>query len=613
MTNIEKQPIYYSWAKVILWAFLFYMVWNFRTMVLVYNEGLLPGPDDFLRLHQAQNFLGGQSWFDLTAYRIFPPAGADIHWTRFVDLPIAGLIYIFNLMTDLTSASRLAAIAWPLFLFLLTVSAMVMICDRLAGKEHRLLALFFFVLSINTLAEFRPGRLDHHNVQILLLVLILLGVTRGLGKFSNYLVGGFIVTSIVTGLDSLLIIVAILGFLALEWAFQKQGSANRLLQTGLAMSVSSLVFYVTSFPVDRWFTNNACDAFSLFYLNALLLLSATFVVLALISHKQFLTGKYATISRLAVGGILALAITISLFYFFPHCIDGPYSNVGPELKERWLDRVTEAKGIIERYPANKPHWIMQGIYLLLMLMVAATVIVKEVKARPELAILGFVVLIGISGAFYQTRILRTGIYSVIPFCVIFAGIAWNWIEQKFATKKTLAYVAQGLTCLIMTSAFWVTMGLAGSSFTKAEVGLVKSDTAQKLESDKHADKDIECTSDLSFGDLQNLGSKHVISGLNTSTAVLVHTPHSVEAGSYHRNGESILNVVSFFQGTIDQAKQVADDRNADFVVICQKNIPPTVKDNKLTIATAIGTNKLPQWLEWVSKPDAPLAVLRVVR
>lgn len=598
-----------SWKKVLLWAFLFYLVWNWKGMVLVYSQGVFSGPDDFMRLHQVQNWIAGQGWFDLRAHRMYPSVGADIHWTRLVDVPIAAIAGFFNYFTGLVASSRIAAIVWPFILFMLAVTSMIAICERLAGKESRLLALFFFVLSINTLAEFKPGRLDHHNVQILLLILILLGVARGLGKYSNYFVGGFIAFSITVGLDSIIPIIGVLGYITLEWLFQKPGSMNRFLQTGIAISISSIGLYVASFPAERWFSNNSCDGFSLVFLSALLLVSAALVILALISNRTLLNGKNAFVFRLTSGGFLFAVIMILLFSLFPHCLDGPLGTVGQELQTRWLDKISEAKGLIDRYPENPAYWIAQAIFLSIMLSVTALVLIKKVTKKSELAVLGFVVFICILGTFYQTRILRTGLYSVIPFCVIFASMSWKWLEQNFAHKKVMQYVGQGMICLIMTSTFWVTIGTATSFFTNKSGNLGVSETAKS----DQPEEIIACTSELAFGELQNYKNSHIISDLNTAPAVLVHTKHSVEAGSYHRNGASILNVLSFFEGSTRQAKQIADDRAADFVVICHEDIPQKLADEGLTVATAIGTNQLPKWLEWVSKPDSSLAVLKVVR
>ena len=48
--------------------------------------------DDNMRIMQVRGLLHGQGWFDLRNYRLNPPFGANIHWSRLVDLPIAGLI-----------------------------------------------------------------------------------------------------------------------------------------------------------------------------------------------------------------------------------------------------------------------------------------------------------------------------------------------------------------------------------------------------------------------------------------------------------------------------------------------------------------------------------------
>src|SRR5690606_23128842 len=47
--------------------------------------------DDYLRMMQGRALIGGEDWSGLRQYRLNPPFGADIHWSRLVDLPIAGI------------------------------------------------------------------------------------------------------------------------------------------------------------------------------------------------------------------------------------------------------------------------------------------------------------------------------------------------------------------------------------------------------------------------------------------------------------------------------------------------------------------------------------------
>ena len=83
-------------------------------------------PDDAMRLVEVRDFLAGQSWFDVSQHRANPPYGAPMHWSRLVDVPIAGAILLLRplvgndgaevgavlLVPGLTLAALLAALYW---------------------------------------------------------------------------------------------------------------------------------------------------------------------------------------------------------------------------------------------------------------------------------------------------------------------------------------------------------------------------------------------------------------------------------------------------------------------------------------------------------------------
>ncbi|HMA50771.1 MAG TPA: hypothetical protein VKP60_13520, partial [Magnetospirillaceae bacterium] len=45
--------------------------------------------DDHMRLQQVRDWMAGQSWFDVTQYRMNPPTGMLMHWSRLLDVPLA--------------------------------------------------------------------------------------------------------------------------------------------------------------------------------------------------------------------------------------------------------------------------------------------------------------------------------------------------------------------------------------------------------------------------------------------------------------------------------------------------------------------------------------------
>jgi len=81
---------YWKWIVVGVWiAFCIYFLFQRWNGIRLFA---LPDTDDNMRISQVRAWLHGQGWFDLRQYRLNPPAGANIHWSRFVDLPIAGII-----------------------------------------------------------------------------------------------------------------------------------------------------------------------------------------------------------------------------------------------------------------------------------------------------------------------------------------------------------------------------------------------------------------------------------------------------------------------------------------------------------------------------------------
>src|SRR6266545_1943259 len=73
-------------------------------------QGINLSTDDAMRLAEVRDLLNGQGWFDLTQYRLNPPAGVAMHWSRLIDLPIALLIRAGEIVLPAALAERVALI-----------------------------------------------------------------------------------------------------------------------------------------------------------------------------------------------------------------------------------------------------------------------------------------------------------------------------------------------------------------------------------------------------------------------------------------------------------------------------------------------------------------------
>src|SRR5690349_13186386 len=132
--------------------------------------------DDNLRMMQVRGLLHGQGWFDLRQYRMNPPFGANIHWSRLVDLPIAGLILGLRPFLGGAGAERWAVAIAPLLPYLVLLFSLAVTARRLIDPRAYPLPLLAIFFAGSTNGMFRPERIDHHGWQLALLALAVSGL-----------------------------------------------------------------------------------------------------------------------------------------------------------------------------------------------------------------------------------------------------------------------------------------------------------------------------------------------------------------------------------------------------------------------------------------------------
>src|ERR1700730_17245642 len=93
--------------------------------------------DDAMRLVQVRDWIGGQGWVDLFQHRLDPP-GASMHWSRVVDVPLAGLILLLRPLIGTHGAETVTLFLWPLLLLaaaLMVVAAIAPETDSRGTKD----------------------------------------------------------------------------------------------------------------------------------------------------------------------------------------------------------------------------------------------------------------------------------------------------------------------------------------------------------------------------------------------------------------------------------------------------------------------------------------------
>jgi hypothetical protein len=120
--------------------------------------------------------LAGQDWFDLRQYRLDPPTGANIHWSRFADLPLAAIILALRPFVGGAEAERAAVAIAPMLPLLLLLFSLALTARRLIDRRAYPLVFVALFFAGSAGGMFMPTRIDHHGWQLALLALGVAGM-----------------------------------------------------------------------------------------------------------------------------------------------------------------------------------------------------------------------------------------------------------------------------------------------------------------------------------------------------------------------------------------------------------------------------------------------------
>ena len=227
------------------------------------------GPDDAMRLVQIRDLLAGQGWFDLSQSRLDPAQAVVMHWSRIIDLPLALMVTGLGFVLDVSTAERVVVFIWPLALLFALIWVSARLAIRIGGKKSLWAGVILPVLAVGTLSEFLPGRIDHHGVQIVLTLWLLLLILDAQKAVRSAILAGLtavLITAI--GLEPMPFVAAAVCALGLRWAIDGHTHGRGLIGFGGATALAAPVLFVLTAPETR-FLATACDAFSPAHLIAL--------------------------------------------------------------------------------------------------------------------------------------------------------------------------------------------------------------------------------------------------------------------------------------------------------------------------------------------------------
>ncbi|MET0269934.1 MAG: AcrB/AcrD/AcrF family protein [Sphingomonas sp.] len=584
----SETPFSRQWPR---WTAL---VWLLAAVALIVTKWAairwlaLGDTDDNLRLAQVNAWLSGQGWYDLRQHRLDPPGGANIHWSRLVDLPIAGIVLALKPFAGFVTAEKAAVAFAPLLPLGLAMGAMALAVRRLVAPPAFLAGAVLLLCGQSVLFMFAPLRIDHHGWQLAMLAIVVAGGADRDRARGGATVAAATALSLVIGLEMLPYLGLAGGMIVLRWAWDGAERA-RLAAYGAMLAAGCAVGYVAFAST----ANRApvCDALSPVWLSAALAAGGLLVGLAAIRiERRWLRLLLAVLAGAVLAGGFALA--------WPHCLGRP-EGVSPELDALWLSHVREAK------PIYMHGWRVALPLLALPLsgLIGAGAMLWRTRAAPAFAAWITPVLLALAACLMLAWQARAGAAAQLLAVPGAAALAWLLLPRIVGESRAWARVGGGLAAFLLVSGLVVP--LVVNAIPPAP---------QKTWRRQTAAANRKCPTLPALSPIAKLPAATILTFVDFGPRLIAMTHHRAIAGPYHRNGAAILDIQHAFRGTADGARAIMARHGATLLLICPGMSESTIYASEAPrgFYARLIRGRAPAWLAPVPLPrGSPLRLWRV--
>jgi hypothetical protein len=502
-----------------------------------------------MRLVEVRDFLAGQSWFDLTQYRLSPPEGVLMHWSRLIDLPLAALIRASEAVVTPAVAERIAVTAWPAVLWLVFLAGVAQFARTLSGNAAACLALIFAAVTAPVLQHFRPGAIDHHNVQLALLICTLALAGQPTIR-AAVITGTLSAVSLAIGQEMAPAIAALAACVAVRWIVQGDSAKQATAAFALAFAGVTALLFGATVPPSRY-SVSTCDALSLVQLT---LACVGGCGLALIAVLPVMTTAGR---RIAGAAALGAILTATIVLGFPSCLGDPYAQLDPRLTTLWLAHVSEARSIVALWH-DLPQQVAPYYGLPAMALALGTYRCWREKGDARWPwLIAVVVLASLCAlALWQVR----GCAAANAVAVALAPAAL--VRGYPALEGRTIFLGLGRAALIIAALINpITLAGFGSGLARAKEIAVDAKPPNII-----ADGPATCQRAADYTPLAQFQPGLVLAFIDAGPFILLQTPHSVLAAPYHRNLRGNSALLDVFLAAPDEGRM--DHFGIDYVAVC---------------------------------------------
>nr|AGU10019.1 hypothetical protein [uncultured organism] len=545
---------------------------------------VLPDPDDMMRLAQVRDWLAGQGINDWTQYRLAPPQGAPMHWSRVNDFGPAAIIAVLSPIAGRHGAELAAVLLYPALLFACAIFLSARIARGLWGAPAGLVAAVLAALAFPGTTLFVPGRIDHHALQIVLTLAAVLALMRPATAGSGIAAGIALALSLVTGLETAPQAAALVALVFAYWV--ARGAAERARMLGFAAGLGGVTLFFLALLRPGYWNPGLCDAFTPASSSGAIAGSAALLALAL-ATPRLRDWRW----RLALGGVAGAAVAGGTLAAFPACVTGPYGRMDPFLLREMMPHIIEANSIFAltfRQTCSVAGLLLAGA-------AASIWMVARQPGRwattlPVAAVIGVSLLVAMA----QVRGTYLGAPAAVP---VLAGLV---VTARRARRWRAAAIA---------GAWLVSAGIAYHELPGVVLRLVDRPAAPVFASAGQGD----CLAGNAWQQVDRYPPGVAMAPATIASYAIGATHLSSVGASYHRNNRGNMAMYSFFLGTPAQAVAIAREWNVRYVLFCPSDFSELAVDRRFpnSVAAILRADRTPAGFERLPLAGTALLFYRV--
>jgi hypothetical protein len=541
--------------------------------------------DDAMRLVMVRDLLGGQGWYDPLIRRLQPPEGLYMHWSRLLDGGLAAAMALLGAVLPAQKAELWVRVAWPLAWIFPAVAAALVIARNLGERSAVVLTAVLLVSNLAIYQQFVPGRIDHHNVQIVMTLIALAGASAvARQRLLAAVAGAATGLGLAVGLEALAFEALIGASFALRLTLDRR-AAPAAGAYGLALALTTATVFVLQTPPWRW-SLSFCDALALNTVGALMIAGVGLWLAALAASRG---AGPLRVAVLVCAGLVAL---LAYGVLDPACLHGPFAHVDPLVQRLWLDRVQEVQPLWSVWRILRDGAVQASVLLVLSAVGGFYLILRQWPSPKAELILTLVV-------FAAAAVMAVLVWRMMSYAF--------WVGLPLLGAALSRFAVRWLRNLLLPSV------LIASLLSPALLGAAATAAVKRVAPRQHEDawrKNLQaCFAPAAFRELAALPPGRVLAPPDIGPFILLFTPHSAMTAPYHRMWRAMLSAHDALDGPPGPDEARVRALGARYIVDC----------SGLALMSAAGgldarlrQGQIPPWLRRLSPPAAPLQIYAVV-